>query len=184
MNQNEILDQQITELVNAAPQDPATASAVHLVATVLKTIAQRLNHAYFFLVTDSNSNWLLTTLSNRNAPDIEKNVIYAYGDYTAANVDRLEMNSPDLDCQEYGVIGLLLRVLNMKEVVSIIFFQGMNIQNGTEVERRDLEKLCEKQISRARFSHQQLKGAYQRQRHKSQGQPPKTPPPRNDIYLA
>jgi hypothetical protein len=189
MNHNQLLDQQISELLHAAPQDPATASAVHLVATVLKTIAQQLNHAYFFLVTDSASNWLLTTLSNRHAPDIEKNVIYAYADYTAANVDRLEMNSPDLDCQEYGVLEILLRVLNMREVDSVIFFEGMNSQSGIEVERRDLEKLCEKQISRARFSHQQLKGIYQRQRNsqskgQSKSQNQSTQPHRNDIYLA
>ncbi|CAN1213036.1 hypothetical protein TUMEXPCC7403_22725 [Tumidithrix helvetica PCC 7403] len=158
MSQNDrFLDRQIALLIKNAPNDGATPGAVNLVATVLKAIAARLRHLKYFVIQDRYGGWLLNTLSNRESPDIEKTVVYAYCSRTTANIECLKLASPDIECVEYGIIDILFRLIGLKQVDSLIVFDHpTNAQQGTEIARQDLEKLCEKQIKRVKFSHRKL----------------------------
>ena len=91
LTKNQILDRQVALLVENTP-DQETASAVSLIASVLKAIAQNLRHPTYFVIQDIEGGWLLTPLNNHDNPEMEKTTIYAYCDRTPANIDRLKLN--------------------------------------------------------------------------------------------
>lgn len=156
LTKDQTLDRQVALLVQSTP-DQETASAVSLIASVLKAIAQNLKHVNYFVIQDLEGGWLLTPLSNHDNPELEKTTIYAYCDRTAANIDRLKLNDENLECAEYSVIDMLFRLIGMKQVDSIVFFdRATDTQRGIEVIRTDIESLCEKQIKRAQFGLQKL----------------------------
>lgn len=156
LTKDQILDRQVALLVESTP-DEETASAVSLIASVLKAIAQNLKHTVYFVIQDIEGGWLLTPLSNHDNPELEKITIYAYCDRTPANIDRLKLNDDNLECGEYNVIDMLFRLIGMKQVDSIVFFdRATDTQHGIEIGRTDIEALCEKQIKRAQFGLQKL----------------------------
>ncbi|MFM7886328.1 MAG: hypothetical protein ACKPCM_06495 [Pseudanabaena sp.] len=156
LTKDQILDHQIALLVESTA-DEETASAVSLIASVLKVIAQNLKHTVYFVIQDIEGGWLLTPLSNRDNPEVEKTTIYAYCDRTPANIDRLKLNDDNLVCGEYNVIDMLFRLIGIKQVDSIVFFdRPTDTQHGIEIGRTDIEELCEKQIKRAQFGLQKL----------------------------
>jgi len=156
LTKDQILDRQVAHLIQNTP-DAETASAVSLIASVLKEIAKNLKYTVYFVVQDIEGGWLLTPLSNHDNPELEKTTIYAYCDRTPANIDRLKLNDQNLECGEYNVIEMLFRLIGMKQVDSIVFFdRATDTQHGTEVGRTDIEELCEKQIKRAQFGLHKL----------------------------
>ncbi|PZU96165.1 MAG: hypothetical protein DCE90_10505 [Pseudanabaena sp.] len=156
LTKDQILDHQVSLLVQSTP-DQETASAVSLIASVLKAIAQKLKHTEYFVIQDIEGGWLLTPLSNHENPELEKVTIYAYCDSTPANIDRLKLNDENLECAQYNVIEMLFRLIGMKQVDSIVFFDRLtDTQRGIEIGRTDIEELCEKQIKRAQFGLQKL----------------------------
>lgn len=155
-NKDQTLDRQADLLIQSTPDDE-TASAVSLIASVLKAIAKNLRHTIYFVIQDIEGGWLLTPLSNHDNPELEKTTIYAYCDRTPANIDRLKLNDANLECAEYNVIEMLFRLIGMKQVDSIVFFdRATDTQHGIEIVRSDIEALCEKQIKRAQFGLQKL----------------------------
>jgi hypothetical protein len=156
LTKDQILDRQVSLLVQGTP-DAETASAVSLIASVLKAIALNLKYTIYFVIQDIEGGWLLTPLSNHDNPELEKTTIYAYCDRTPANIDRFRLNDEHLECGEYNVIDMLFRLIGMKQVDSIVFFdRATDTQNGIEIVRTDIEALCEKQIKRAQFGLQKL----------------------------
>jgi hypothetical protein len=156
LTKDQILDRQVSLLVQSTP-DQETASAVSLIASVLKAIAQKLKHTEYFVIQDIEGGWLLTPLSNHENPELEKITIYAYCDPTPANIDRLKLNDENLECVKYNVVEMLFRLIGMKQVDSIVFFDRLtDTQRGVEIGRVDIEELCEKQIKRAQFGLQKL----------------------------
>jgi len=156
LTKEQILDRQVAALVQNTP-DEETASAVSLIASVLKAIAQNLKYTSYFIIQDLDGGWLLTPLSNHDNPELEEVTIYAYCDRTPANIDRLKLNDENLECAEYSVIEMLFRLIGMKQVDSIVFFdRATDTQHGIEIGRTDIEELCEKQIKRAQFGLQKL----------------------------
>jgi hypothetical protein len=156
LTKDQNLDRQVTLLVENTP-DEETASAVRLVASVLKAIAQKLKHTTYFVIQDVDGGWLLTPLSNHENPEVEKTTIYAYCDRIPANIDRMKLNDENLECAEFNVVDMLFRLIGMKQVDSIVFFdRATDTQNGIEIVRTEIESLCEKQIKRAQFGLQKL----------------------------
>jgi type III secretory pathway component EscS len=156
LTKDQNLDRQVSLLIQSTP-DPETASAVGLIASVLKAIAQNLKHTVYFIVQDINGGWLLTPLSNHDNPELEKITIYAYCDRIPANIDRLKLNDENLECGEYNLIDMLFRLISMKQVDSIVFFdRATDTQHGVEISRIEVEALCEKQIKRAQFGLHKL----------------------------
>lgn len=156
LTHNQILDHQVTLLVQSTP-DAETASAVSMITAVLKAIAQNLKYTSYFIIQDLEGGWLLTPLSNHENPEIEKVTIYAYCDRIPANIECLKLNDENLECAEYSVVEMLFRLMGMKQVDSIVFFdRATDTQHGIEISRTDIEQLCEKQIKRAQFGLQKL----------------------------
>ncbi|WP_198013417.1 hypothetical protein [Thalassoporum mexicanum] len=158
------LDDQIAELINDAPQDGGMPQAVSMLSSVLKAIAAKLEHLHYFIIQTQAGDWLLTTLSHRDLPEVSKRVIYAYGDRTVANVERLKLDDPKLICVEIGVIDLLFRLIGLQAVDSLIVFDSVaGTTNGTEIVRAELQQMCEKHLKRLQYGRSKL-AEVQRQR--------------------
>ena len=69
LTKDQILDRQVALLVQGTP-DAETASAVSLIASVLKAIAQNLKYTIYFVIQDIEGGWLLTPLSNHDNPEM------------------------------------------------------------------------------------------------------------------
>jgi hypothetical protein len=158
--QEKDLDRQLASLLQNAPKDGDTARAVGIISPVLKAIASQLKHSSYFILQSEDGSWLLTTLSNRDSPEIEKNVVYVYSTQTAANGERLKIGSPGIVCTEIGAIEILFQLLGLKSVDSLIFFdQAHDTQTGIEIGNTELQALCAKQVNRVKSSHRKLANA-------------------------
>ena len=72
------LEAQIQLLIDNAPQDGMTPQIMASIAPVLIAVARKLNHYQYCILQNSQQDWVLTTLSNRANPEIEKQIIYAF----------------------------------------------------------------------------------------------------------
>ncbi len=156
------LDQQVDRLLRGAAAEGESPNLVGLIAPVLKAIAQKLARDRYFVLQDIDGCWATVVLSNLNAPDIEKTVVYAYATETAAQIARLKLGTEgqDLRCVAYDVVEILFRFVGMKQTDSLIVFDQTNHQTGMDIRRLDLEKLCMMQIERVRHGHQQLQNLH------------------------
>ena len=158
MQNEQNLDRQIDQLVQDAPQDGVTPGITKVISAVLKAIAMQLHHSSYYILQAQDGSWLLTTLSNNNSPEVEKNVVYAYCSKTAANLERLKLGDRNLVCAETGIIEILFRLVGLKEVDSLILFdKSTDTQRGMEISRGELQGLCEKQMKKLKNTQRKLK---------------------------
>ncbi len=129
---------------------------MHILVSALYRIAWKLEHSHYFVVTDSQGHWQTVTLENRHAPEQEKTVVYAFGDRTLANIERLQNEHSDrLLCQSYPVMEILLQFLGLRKVDSLVFFEHLTAPNqGKEIKRLDLANAI--QQAHASFSQTQV----------------------------
>jgi hypothetical protein len=141
------LDAQVDLLVRNAEDHGLTPLAVTTIAPALLGVASQLRHAQYYVLQTLEQGWVMTTLTHRNQPDRQKNVVYAYptlkdaADSQAANLDPRVMALP------IPVIHILFQLLAMKPVDSLIFYEtGIQNGSGLEVRRHDLESLVQSQL--------------------------------------
>jgi hypothetical protein len=151
MSKSPSLEQQVQQLV-AGASDPQTHWAVQITGAVLQSIAEQLAHLHYWIVTSKEGYWQSVHLSNLHAPEQEKTVVYAFADLTSANIDRLQAGQADqLVCTEVAVIEILFRLLGLREIESVVFFdQSLIVDKGKEIKRSHLEKLCREQLEKYR----------------------------------
>lgn len=138
------LDQQIQLLIDNAPQDGTTPLVVAAIAPVLKALAGRLHHSQYYILQNLDQGWVLTTLSNRANPAVEKRALYAFPtrqDATATAVDTQVIAMPIL------VTHILFQLIALPTVDSTVFFETPgNLMTGLEVRREDIESLIQTQL--------------------------------------
>ncbi len=138
------LDRQVKRLIEGASSHRIPPSSMEIIANVLRTIADQLDLPTYTILTAKNGGWLKITLSNRNFPEIEKQVVYAYPTYESATIEANKLVELEPYCQEIGTIDLLFQLLALTEVDSLIFLQ--QAQSGKEISRKELYNLCQKQL--------------------------------------
>jgi hypothetical protein len=141
------LDQQIQALIEDAPQDGTTPRLVATIAPVLKVLATQLRHREYYILQNLQEEWVLTTLSNRVNPQLEKYVIYAFP--TAQDATLSFTNSPEARVLPRAVptIRILFQMVALETVDSLIFFETPgNLEVGTEIRREDLQNLIQMQL--------------------------------------
>ncbi len=145
------LDQQIQTLIDNAPQDGSTPGAIAAIAPVLKAFADRLRHQQYYILQTPDSNWLMTTLSNRLNADLEKSVIYGFPSFEDAKASEPESNAPQLLAVALPVTHILFQLLALDRVESLIVFEtpGQR-ETGVEVKRSDLQKAVALQLQQYR----------------------------------
>lgn len=142
------LAQQIQALINNAPQDGTTPKAVEAIAPVLTLLANQLRHLEYHILQTLDQGWVLTTLSNRAQPEIEKNVIYAFPTLKDA-ADFQSVSDPQIITTTVPVTHILFQMLAIDTVNSTVFFDTPgNLTAGTEVRRDDLQHLIQAQLQR------------------------------------
>jgi hypothetical protein len=141
------LDQQIQTLVDQAPQDGTTPAAIQAIAPVLKQLAQSLKRSEYYILQNLNQNWVVTTLSNRSQPGVEKKVIYAFPTLNDAANAPFASKDPQLMAFPTPVIHILFQFISMKTVDSTVFFdQPGNLKTGTEFRHADIQALVQAQL--------------------------------------
>lgn len=144
------LEQQIQSLIDNAPQDGVTPKVVEAIAPLLKLLASQLQHLEYHILQTVDGSWVVTTLSNRAQPDVEKNVIYAFPTLKDAT-DFQSAWDPKITAVPLPVTHILFQMLAIENVHSTVFFDTPgNLATGTEVRRNDLQDLVQKQLEQIR----------------------------------
>ncbi|NEO29379.1 MAG: hypothetical protein F6K36_02785 [Symploca sp. SIO3C6] len=140
------LEQQIQLLIDNAPQDGTTPKLVEALAPVLKLFANQLQHSEYHILQTLDQGWVVTTLSNRWQPEVEKNVIYAFATLKDA-VDFQSASDPQILAMSVPVTHILFQMLSLETVNSTVFFDTpSNLTAATEVRRDDLKRLIQIQL--------------------------------------
>lgn len=146
------LDQQIQELVDGAPQDGRTPQAVQAIAPVLEQVAKRLQHTQYYVLQTLDQRWVITTLSNRTQPEVEKNVVYVFPRLEDAAASPDALLDPQLVAMPIPVIQLLFQTTTLSSVDSIIFLDVPgNLELGTEISCQDVQTLIQTQLQQTLF---------------------------------
>ena len=141
------LEAQIQLLIDNAPQDGVTPQIMVSIAPVLIAIAQKLNHYQYFILQNSEQDLVLTTLSNRANPGIEKQVIYAFPTIQDVSLISDDGRDPHLLPTLMDVTQILFQLVALKPVHSIVFIETPgNITNTVEVRRSQLERLIQQRL--------------------------------------
>ena len=151
----ETLEQQLTALIQEAPNDGITASLVQRIAPLLQQTAGQLKHPQYHVLQGSNEGWIVTTLSNRTQPELEKSVIYAFptAEDAQARMPINQASKTTVSC--VPVVHILFQLIALKSVESVIFFEKPGrLNSGIEISCSD-------------FRHQvrAILAAHQTQRH-------------------
>jgi hypothetical protein len=141
------LDAQIQVLIDNAPQDGTTPEVVATIAPVLKVFAQRLCHHQYYILQTTNQEWMMTTLSNRARPDLQKRVIYGFPTLEDA---RSSVNAPrpaNLVAVALPIVQILFQMVALHTLDSLIFFETPgNLDNGVEIQGVDVRKAIQLQL--------------------------------------
>jgi hypothetical protein len=141
------LDQQIQVLIDDAPQDGVTPQLVRTIAPALKQLAKNLRHSQYYVMQTLDQDWVLTTLSNRAQPDLQKNIIYAFPTLKDVTGGSATLPDPHLIALPVPVTHILFQMLAMEGVDSTVFFESPgSTMAGTEICRQDLQSLVQNQI--------------------------------------
>lgn len=140
------LTQQIQALIDNAPADGTTPKMVKAIAPVLTMLASQLRHLDYHILQTLDQGWVVTTLSNRAQPEVEKNVVYAFPTLKDA-ADFQSSWDPQIIAVPVPVTHILFQMLALHTVSSTVFFDTPgNLTAGTEVSRADLQRLVQAQL--------------------------------------
>ena len=144
------LEAQIQLLIDNAPQDGMTPQLMVSIAPVLIAIAQKLHHYQYFILQNSEQDWVLTTLSNRANPGIEKQVIYAFPTIQDVSLISDAGRDPHLLPTSMYVTHILFQLVALKPVHSLVFIETPGtITNTVEVRRSELERLIQQRLQKS-----------------------------------
>ncbi len=148
------LEQQLQVLIDDSPQDGHTPKLIEqVVKPVLIAFAQQLQHKTYFTYQSLQGSWLLTTLSNRQSPTVEKKVIYAFSTLADAKTFQGLNPDPQLLAIEIPVTHILFQLFALQDLDSIIFMDTPNnLKAGTEIQRNDLQRAIQAQLIQYRQS--------------------------------
>ena len=133
------LDRQVQTLIENAPQDGTTPQVITAIAPALKLLAEQLKHPQYFIWQTLDENWVMTTLSNRTQPNLEKQVIYAFPTLKDATSSTVEAN---LIAVPIPVVHILFQMVAIAPLDSLLFFETPgDLAAATEVKREDVQKL-------------------------------------------
>jgi hypothetical protein len=144
------IEQQIQVLIEQAPQDGTTPKAIEAIAPVLTLLASQLRHLEYYILQTLDQGWVVTTLSNRTQPEVEKNVIYAFPSLKDA-ADFQSVWDPQIIAAGIPVTHILFQMLAIDTLTSTVFFDTPgNLAAGIEVRRDDLQNLIQAQLKSTR----------------------------------
>ncbi|MHC0065032.1 hypothetical protein ACWATR_19380 [Nostoc sp. UIC 10890] len=149
------LEAQIQLLIDNAPRDGITPNLIAAIAPVLRAIAQKLRYSQYYILQSSESSWVLTTLSNRANPGLEKRVIYAFPTIQDVSLISPAGLDPQMLAKIVPVTHILFQLVALEPVDSIVFLETPGKTTHTvEIRRSELEKLMQQQLRQQRSPKQ------------------------------
>ncbi|MEH2074216.1 MAG: hypothetical protein V7K57_07465 [Nostoc sp.] len=149
------LEAQIQLLIDNAPRDGITPNLIAAIAPALRAIALKLRHSQYYILQNSESSWVLTTLSNRTNPGLEKRVIYAFPTIQDVSLISPAGLDPQMLAKITPVTHILFQLVALQPVDSIVFLETPGKTTHTvEIRRTDLEKLMQQQLRQERSPKQ------------------------------
>lgn len=140
------LETQIQLLIDNAPQDGITPQVVAAIAPGLKLLAGKLKHSQYYILQSLEQDWILTTLSNRANPEVEKRVIYAFPTQKSIPVSSIAGLNPDVIAVPIPVTHILFQLFAL-DIDSAIFFEAASdLTTGIEIRREDIQNLIQVQL--------------------------------------
>ncbi|WP_346291228.1 hypothetical protein [Sphaerothrix gracilis] len=144
------LDQQIQTLIQEAPKDGSTGTAVEAIAPALKSLAAQLKHLQYYILQTLDQGWVMTTVANRNQAEVRKNVIYAYPTLQDVALGPQSVKDPQVMGLPVPVTHILFRMLSLRSVDSVIFFENPgSLRRAVEVRRQDIQTILQTQLQQA-----------------------------------
>ncbi|NJL01064.1 MAG: hypothetical protein HC910_11065 [Spirulinaceae cyanobacterium SM2_1_0] len=140
------LNEQLQRLIDDAPEDGSMPILIeHAVVPVLRLLAQRLQHLEYYVLQSLDGGWVLTTLSHREQPGVEKQAIYAFATLEDARAGQNQPN-PQLIAAPVPVASLLFQLFALQQASSILFMETPgDLRQGLEVKREELQHLVQLQ---------------------------------------
>jgi hypothetical protein len=140
------VETQIQLLIDNAPRDGITPHLVAAIAPALRVIAQQLRHSQYYIL-QKEGNWVLTTLSHRANPGLEKQVIYAFSTIQDVSLISSAGRDPQVVATPIAATHILFQLVALKPVDSIVFLETPGtLNNAFEVQRSEFEKAIQKQL--------------------------------------
>ncbi len=146
------LDQQLQVLIDSAPQDGQTPQIVMAIAPALKIIANQLLHSQYYILQTPEADprlrrWVITTLSHRTQPNLEKQVIYAFADEEDIQNGSWVPQGTQAIAQPVPVTHILFQMIAIDSVDSLVFFETPgDLSHGTEVSREKIQRLIQAEL--------------------------------------
>lgn len=149
------LEAQIQLLIDNAPRDGMTPNLIAAIAPALRAIAQKLRHSQYYILQNSESSWVLTTLSNLTNPGLEKRVVYAFPTIQDVSLISPAGLDPQMLAKIIPVTHILFQLVALEPVDSIVFLETPGKTTHTvEIRRTELEKLIQKHLRQQRSPKQ------------------------------
>lgn len=149
------LEAQIELLIDNAPRDGITPNLIAAIAPALRAIALKLRYSQYYILQNSEESWVLTTLSNRANPGMEKRVIYAFPTIQDVSLISTAGLDPQMLAKIVPVTHILFQLVALEPVDSIVFLETPGKTTHTvEIRRTDLEKLMQQQLRQQRSPKQ------------------------------
>lgn len=140
------LDTQIKLLIDNAPQDGTTPRIVEAIAPAIKLLARKLRHKEYYILQSIDAEWVMTILSNRDHPDEEKRVIYAYPTLEDVSAGSGAEIDPQMIAVPIPITHILFQLIAL-EIDSIVFFETPgDLNTGIEIYRADIQNLIQLQL--------------------------------------
>ncbi|WP_066381555.1 MULTISPECIES: hypothetical protein [unclassified Anabaena] len=147
------LEAQIQLLINNAPKDGVTPNLIAAIAPTLVAIAQRLRYSQYYILQNSEGSWVLTTLSHRANPGIEKRIVYAFPTIQDVTLISPAGLDPHITPKIVPVTHILFQLVALEPVDSIVFLETPGTTTHSyEVQRSEFQKLIQKQLQQQRPS--------------------------------
>lgn len=146
------LQSQIQSLIDDAPQDGVTPSLVESIAPVLCALAQKLSRSQYYILQNKHEEWVLTTLSNRTNPNLEKRVIYAFTTSKDVSINSEMASDPSMIAVLTPVTHILFQLIALEPVDSIVFFETPGTtRNALEIKRLEITKLLQQTLKQNNY---------------------------------
>lgn len=143
------LEAQIQALIDQAPQDGTTPKVIRAIAPALSAIANQLQQSQYYLLQAAAGNWVVTTLSHRLQPNLEKTVVYAFGSREDAIASFVSVEE-QVEAIALPTVHILFQMVAIQNLDSVVFFEAGDRVNGTEVSRQNLNQLIEQCLQQYR----------------------------------
>lgn len=132
---------QVEALINEAPPDQEMQGGIRIVAEVLGQVAAGLGHLQYYILQNFENQWQITTLEHRTQPELQKNVLYAYGHL--ADAARSGQDA-DLIAVPIQILPLLFQFFSLSQVDSLLFADEANQSDQIkELSRSDLQAVVQ-----------------------------------------